>query len=176
MNIPFLDLRAAYLELKPEIDAAVARVLDSGWYILGEEVEAFETAWARYCEAKHAVGVANGLDALHLALLALGVVAQAHGACQPRRCALRYRHHPGLLSRLGTAWHRARPGVECLRAAGRILALRPARPRTSRHDGLAPELPCCRRHDPTGRCHDVVRPARRRLRCCRRRVVRMTES
>ncbi len=73
MNIPFLDLRAAYLELKPEIDAAVARVLDSGWYILGEEVEAFETAWATYCEARHAVGVANGLDALHLALLALGI-------------------------------------------------------------------------------------------------------
>ena len=73
MNIPFLDLRAAYLELKPEIDAAVARVMDSGWYILGEEVDAFEAEWAAYCEAKHAVGVANGLDALHLALLALGV-------------------------------------------------------------------------------------------------------
>ena len=41
-TIPFLDLRAAYLELKPEIDAAVARVLDSGWYILGAEVEGFE--------------------------------------------------------------------------------------------------------------------------------------
>lgn len=73
--IPFLDLRVAYLELKPEIDAAVARVLDSGWYILGEEVEAFEAEWAAYCQAKHAVGVGNGLDALHLALLALGVGA-----------------------------------------------------------------------------------------------------
>jgi dTDP-4-amino-4,6-dideoxygalactose transaminase len=73
MNVPFLDLRAAYLELKPEIDDAVARVMDSGWYILGEEVEAFEAEWAAYCEAKHAVGVANGLDALHLALRALGV-------------------------------------------------------------------------------------------------------
>ena len=41
MKVPFLDLRAAYLELKPEIDASIARVLDSGWYILGEEVEAF---------------------------------------------------------------------------------------------------------------------------------------
>ncbi len=68
MNVPFLDLRAAYLELKPEIDDAVARVMDSGWYILGEEVEAFEAEWAAYCEAKHAVGVANGLDVLHLAL------------------------------------------------------------------------------------------------------------
>ena len=71
--IPFLDLRSAYLELKPEIDDAIARVLNSGWYILGEEVEAFEAEWAAYCEAKHAVGVANGLDALHLALRALGV-------------------------------------------------------------------------------------------------------
>lgn len=73
MKVPFLDLRAAYLELKPEIDAAIARVLDSGYYILGPEVEAFEEEWARYCEAKHAIGVANGLDALHLALLAMGV-------------------------------------------------------------------------------------------------------
>lgn len=73
MKVPFLDLRAAYLELKPEIDAAVAQVLDSGYYILGPEVEAFEEEWAQYCEAKYAIGVANGLDALHLALLAMGV-------------------------------------------------------------------------------------------------------
>lgn len=73
MKVPFLDLHAAYLELKPEIDAAIARVLESGWYILGPEVEAFEAEWAAYCEAQHAVGVANGLDALHLALLAMGV-------------------------------------------------------------------------------------------------------
>ncbi len=72
-TIPFLDLRSAYLELKPEIDAAIARVLDSGWYILGPEVESFEAEYAAYCEAEHAVGVANGLDALHLALLAMGV-------------------------------------------------------------------------------------------------------
>lgn len=72
-QIPFLDLRAAYLELKTEIDRAVARVLDSGWYILGAEVEAFEAEFAAYCEAKFAVGVANGLDALHLALRALRV-------------------------------------------------------------------------------------------------------
>lgn len=73
MNIPFLDLKATYLELKPEIDAAIKRVLDSGWYILGEEVNAFEQEYAAYCEAKHCVGLANGLDALHLALSALGV-------------------------------------------------------------------------------------------------------
>lgn len=75
MKIPFLDLRAAYLELKDEIDAAVARVLDSGWYILGEEVEAFEAEYAAFCEATHCVGVGNGLDALTLALRALGIGA-----------------------------------------------------------------------------------------------------
>jgi dTDP-4-amino-4,6-dideoxygalactose transaminase len=73
MNIPFLDLKAAYLEIHSEIDAAIKQVLESGWYILGEEVDAFEREYATYCEAKHCVGVANGLDALHLALLALGV-------------------------------------------------------------------------------------------------------
>lgn len=73
MKVLFLDLRAAYLELKPEIDAAIARVLESGSYILGEEVNAFEAEWADYCEARYAVGVGNGLDALHLALLAMGV-------------------------------------------------------------------------------------------------------
>jgi len=71
--IPFLDLRAAYLELKEEIDTAVARVMGSGWYILGEEVEAFEAEYAAYCDAKYAVGVGNGLDALRLALLAMEV-------------------------------------------------------------------------------------------------------
>jgi len=73
MKIPFLDLKAGYLELQPEIDAAIKRVLNSGWYILGSEVEAFEAEFANYCEANYCVGVANGLDALHLSLLALGV-------------------------------------------------------------------------------------------------------
>lgn len=73
MNIPFLDLGAAYRELKDDIDAAVMRVLDSGWYILGPEVDAFEAEWADYCGAAHAVGLANGLDALVLALRALDI-------------------------------------------------------------------------------------------------------
>jgi dTDP-4-amino-4,6-dideoxygalactose transaminase len=73
MKIPFLDLGAPYRELKPEIDTALSRVLESGWYILGPEVEAFETEWAAYCDAKHAVGLANGLDALTLALRALDI-------------------------------------------------------------------------------------------------------
>ncbi len=71
--IPFLDLRSPYDELKGEIDEAISRVLNSGWYIGGTELESFEAEYANYCEAKYAVGVANGLDALHLALLALGV-------------------------------------------------------------------------------------------------------
>jgi dTDP-4-amino-4,6-dideoxygalactose transaminase len=73
VNIPFLDLKAAYLELKGEIDAAVARVLDSGWYILGPEVEAFEHEFAAYTGAAHCIGLANGLDALHLALRVLDI-------------------------------------------------------------------------------------------------------
>lgn len=71
--VPFLDVGAAYRELKGEIDAAVARVLDSGWYVLGPEVDAFEAEWAAYCGARHAVGAANGLDALTLALRALDI-------------------------------------------------------------------------------------------------------
>ena len=71
--IPFLDLKAPHVELRAEIDAAIARVLDSGWYILGPEVDAFEAEYAAWCEARHAVSVANGLDALHLALRAMGV-------------------------------------------------------------------------------------------------------
>lgn len=73
MTVPFLNLGAAYFELKSEIDSAISRVLESGWYILGPEVEAFEEEWARYCEANYAVGLANGLDALVLALRALDV-------------------------------------------------------------------------------------------------------
>lgn len=75
MKVPFLDLGATYRELKDDIDAAVQRVLDSGWYILGPEVEAFEAEWAAYCDADHAVGLANGLDALILALRALDIGA-----------------------------------------------------------------------------------------------------
>lgn len=71
--IPFLDLRAVYVELKPEIDAAMARVADSGWYILGKEVAAFEREFAAYCGVKHCVGLGNGLEALELVLRAWDV-------------------------------------------------------------------------------------------------------
>lgn len=74
-QIPFFDLGASYLTLQTDIDAAVSRVLASGWYIQGPEVTAFETAFARYCGAAHCVGVASGLDALVLALRALNIKA-----------------------------------------------------------------------------------------------------
>ena len=73
--IPFLNLQDGYIELKSEIDQAVLRVLGSGLYILGDELEAFETEWASYCGASHSVGVANGLDALILSMHALGIGA-----------------------------------------------------------------------------------------------------
>ncbi|MBA4395860.1 MAG: erythromycin biosynthesis sensory transduction protein eryC1 [Syntrophus sp. (in: bacteria)] len=73
MNVPFLDLRAAYLALKDPLDEAYRRVMDSGRYILGDEVEAFEAEFAAYCGVKHCIGVGNGMEALHLALRAAGV-------------------------------------------------------------------------------------------------------
>jgi dTDP-4-amino-4,6-dideoxygalactose transaminase len=73
MTIPFLDLKAAYSELKDELDAAYHRVMDSGWYVLGNEVTLFETEFAQYCGAEHCVGVGNGLEALHLILRALDI-------------------------------------------------------------------------------------------------------
>jgi dTDP-4-amino-4,6-dideoxygalactose transaminase len=73
MNVPFLDLAAAYAELKSELDAVYGRVMASGRYILGEEVELFEREFAEYCGTKHCVGVANGLDALHLILRGYGI-------------------------------------------------------------------------------------------------------
>ena len=69
-KIPFLDIRATYTNLKPEIDAAIQRTLDSGWYILGQELKSFEKEFAEFCGVKYCVGVSNGLDALHLVLRA----------------------------------------------------------------------------------------------------------
>lgn len=73
MNVPFLDLKSAYLELKDELDSAYQRVMESGWYILGSEVDAFEREFAAYCGVKHCIGVGNGLDGLHLILRAAGI-------------------------------------------------------------------------------------------------------
>jgi len=73
MNVPFLDIQATYAELRDELDEAYRRVTASGWFLLGRECEAFEREFAEYCGVAHAVGVANGLDALALILEALGI-------------------------------------------------------------------------------------------------------
>lgn len=78
MQIPFLDLLRQQQEIDAEIKAAVARVLDGGVYILGREVAAFETEWASYCGVRAAAGVANGTDALTLALIASGAVREGN--------------------------------------------------------------------------------------------------
>ncbi len=71
--IPLVDLKAQYLTIKDEIDAAIAEVLESCQFILGEKVQAFESDFARYCQTSYALGVNSGTSALHLALLAAGV-------------------------------------------------------------------------------------------------------
>jgi dTDP-4-amino-4,6-dideoxygalactose transaminase len=71
--IPFLDLKAQYTEIKPQVDAAVARVIESAQFVLGPEVAAFEERFAAYCGVRHCVAVNSGTSALHLALLAAGV-------------------------------------------------------------------------------------------------------
>ncbi|EMI41653.1 DegT/DnrJ/EryC1/StrS family aminotransferase [Rhodopirellula sp. SWK7] len=71
--IPFLDLGAATAEIRDELDEAYHRFMDSGWYVLGKEVDAFEQEYATFCEADHCVGVGTGLDALTLALRAYDI-------------------------------------------------------------------------------------------------------
>src|SRR3569623_129394 len=72
-NVAMVDLKAAYQVQAPELDAAVKRVLESGWYILGKELAAFAQAFARWCTTAHAIGVGNGTDAIIVALRGLGV-------------------------------------------------------------------------------------------------------
>jgi len=67
------DLRREYARIRPEIDQAIDRVLQRGWFILGNEGRAFEAEWAQYCGVQHAIGVGNGTDAIQLALRAAGV-------------------------------------------------------------------------------------------------------
>jgi len=73
VEVPFGSLKRQYDAIRAELDAAAARVLASGWYILGPEVRAFEEAFAAFCGVRHCVGVASGTEALQLALAALGV-------------------------------------------------------------------------------------------------------
>jgi dTDP-4-amino-4,6-dideoxygalactose transaminase len=71
--IPLVDLHCQLAAIRPEIEAAVTRVLERGWFILGEEVVAFEQEFATYCGVRYAIGVGSGTEALHLALRAVGV-------------------------------------------------------------------------------------------------------
>lgn len=71
--IPFLDLKAPHEELRAELRLAFERVLNSGWYIQGDELKLFEHEFASYCEVEQCIGVGNGLDALHLILRAYGI-------------------------------------------------------------------------------------------------------
>jgi dTDP-4-amino-4,6-dideoxygalactose transaminase len=73
VNVPFLDLAGPHAAIRAELDAAMAGVLDASVYVGGQEVEAFEAEFAHYVGVRHAVGVANGLEALQLALVASGV-------------------------------------------------------------------------------------------------------
>jgi dTDP-4-amino-4,6-dideoxygalactose transaminase len=73
LNVPFVDLKAQYLSIKDDIDAAIAGVLNDTAFIGGRRLKEFEEAFAAYCEVDHCVGVANGTDALFIALKALGV-------------------------------------------------------------------------------------------------------
>jgi dTDP-3-amino-3,4,6-trideoxy-alpha-D-glucose transaminase len=73
MTVPLFDTATPLAALRDPIDAAIARVLDSGTYVLGPEVAGFEEEFAAYCGVAHAIGVANGTDALTIALTAMGV-------------------------------------------------------------------------------------------------------
>lgn len=85
MKIPILDLKPAYDELRAELDAAYHRVMESGWVLLGRELEAFEREYAASIGARHCIGVANGLEAMQLVLMAWGigpgdeVIVPSHG-------------------------------------------------------------------------------------------------
>ncbi len=93
MEVPFLDLTRQYRRIHDEVGAAVTRTLESGRYVLGEELAAFEREFAAYCGARLAVGVGSGTDALHLALRAAGVrpgdrVITAPNIAGPTVCAI----------------------------------------------------------------------------------------
>jgi len=84
--IPFLDLKKLNTQYRDELIEACTRVIDSGWYILGKEVEEFEKEFANYCGTKYAIGVGNGLDALTLILRAykeLGILSDGDEVIVP---------------------------------------------------------------------------------------------
>ena len=84
--IKFLDLQKINRQYEKELKEAASRVIDSGWYLMGKELECFETNYADFCGVKHALGVANGLDALRLifkAYIELGVIQKGDEVIVP---------------------------------------------------------------------------------------------
>ena len=140
MRVPFLDLRRHVASLRPELDAVFAATLDGGRFVGGRPVEAFEAAFADYCGAQHAVGVANGTDAIGLALRAVGV-------------------EPG--DEVVTAANTCVPTVAGIEAAGAVPVLADADPETATLDAASAEAavgPKTRAILPVhlyGRCADV---------------------
>lgn len=95
MQVPFGNLKRQYEQLRDRIDAATREVYESGWFILGQQVQSFEANFARYCGANYAVGVGSGTEALHLALIAGGVqpgdeVITVSNTCVPTLCAVSF--------------------------------------------------------------------------------------
>lgn len=92
--VPFLDLKIQHDPIAEEINKAIARVLDSGWFLLGKEGEAFESEWASWLGIGHAIGVGSGTDAIQLALMGLGIgpgdeVITVANTCVPTITAIR---------------------------------------------------------------------------------------
>ena len=122
--IPQCNPAALVAELRPQLDAALARVLDAGSYILGPEVEAFEAEWAAWCGVEHAVGCANGTDALELIVRSLDlpagsrVLAPSHTAVATVAAIVRAGHRP-MLADVDSHTFGLDPGsvLRCLEAA-----------------------------------------------------------
>ena len=106
IRIPQTDPRAGFLAQRAEIDQAIARVIDGGRYILGEEVSKFERAFAEFAKADHGIAVANGTDALEVALRSLdlppgsGVVTVSHTAVATVAAVERAEARVGMIGRL----------------------------------------------------------------------------
>jgi dTDP-4-amino-4,6-dideoxygalactose transaminase len=95
MKIPFGNLKRQYEQLRDRIDAATREVYESGWFILGQQVQGFEANFAQYCGGKYAVGVGSGTEALHLSLIACGVqpgdeVITVSNTCVPTLSAVSF--------------------------------------------------------------------------------------
>ena len=82
MKIPFVDLHAQYLNLKPEIDAAIADVIANTSFVRGPQVDKFEKDWADTVGMKHCISCANGADAIYISMKALGMFTSSAGCKQ----------------------------------------------------------------------------------------------